>query len=76
MPKVRVYAGHSGSTFSMSGHKIESDLLTSLKKEVSTVIAKGTKEKTPLVDWLLTLAGQAGPTENLALYNNLTHCSH
>lgn len=61
LPKVRVYAGHAGSTFSLSGHKIESTLLTSLKKEVSNVIANGTKVKTPLVSWLLKLAGTSWP---------------
>lgn len=61
LPKVRVYGGHAGSTFSLSGHKIESTLLTSLKKEVSSVIANGTKVKTPLISWLLKLAGTSWP---------------
>ncbi len=61
LPKVRVYGGHAGSTYSLSGHKIQSTLLTSLKKEVSNVIANGTKVKTPLVNWLLKLAGSSWP---------------
>ena len=61
LPKVRVYGGHAGSTFSLSGHKIQSTLLTSLKKEVSNVISNGTKVKTPLINWLLKLAGNSWP---------------
>lgn len=57
MPKVRAYAGQIASTFSLSGHRIESSLLVELKKETQRIIAKGTKEKTPLLDWLLQLAG-------------------
>ena len=57
IPKCRVYAGHSGSTFSLSGHLVQSEFLTTLKKEVTAIISNGTKVKTPLFDWLLKLAG-------------------
>jgi hypothetical protein len=59
LPKCRVYAGHSGSTFSLTGHLVQSEFLTTLKKEVTAIISNGTKVKTPLLDWLLKLAGDS-----------------
>ena len=61
LPTCRAYGGNSGSTFSLSGHKIEPDFLVQLKKEVLAVMSNGTKVKTPLLDWLQKLAGNSWP---------------
>ena len=61
LPSVKVYAGHVGSTFSLSGHRIENSFLVALKKEVTKVIENGSKVKTPLCDWLLKLADSSWP---------------
>lgn len=57
MPKVRVYAGNTASTFNLGGHLIESTFLKELKKEVLNIMGNGVKAKTPLCEWLMKLAG-------------------
>lgn len=59
LPSCRVYGGHIGSTFSLSGHRIEPSFLIDLKKEVLSVMSNGTNVKTPLLDWLQKLAGDS-----------------
>jgi len=61
LPTCRVYGGNAASTFSLSGHRIVNDLLTSLKKETMDVISNGTKVKAPLLNWLIKLAGKQWP---------------
>lgn len=57
LPKVRVYAGNTASTFNLGGHLIESTFLKELKKEVLNIMSNGVKAKTPLCEWLMKLAG-------------------
>lgn len=59
LPTCRVYGGHIGATFSLSGHRIEPAFLTDLKKEVLSVMSNGTNVKTPMLDWLQKLAGDS-----------------
>lgn len=74
IPKVRAYGGRIADTFSLSGHKIENTLLTALKQETLLVISEGTKTKTPLLNWLLQLAGGSwvyGKPSSLAQLDSL-----
>jgi len=74
LPKARVYAGHAGSTFNLSGHHVECAFLTEVKKEVLNVMANGVSAKTPICDWLVKLAGTSwvyGTPSSLAQIDSL-----
>ena len=58
LPKVRIYGGHIGDTFSTSGHLIENEFLKAIKREVLAVISNGTRIKTPLCNWVQNLLGK------------------
>ena len=59
LPKLRVYGGNVGDTFSLSGHQIESGFLLKIKQEVLGMIKNGQDVQTPLCDWALKLLGDA-----------------
>jgi len=61
IPMCRVYGGHIASSFSLSGHQIENQFSIGLKKEVTAIIERGPKIKTPLCDWLVALAADSWP---------------
>ena len=61
LPICRVYGGHTSASFNLHGHQIENDFSIGLKKEVTAIIERGAKVKTPLCDWLLLMASDSWP---------------